>query len=138
MSKHTNKKAKQGTKPSNKRTLVQDETEDHDHDHDMWFDDIDEMVAQNPSQLHFRIFNYCIQNGGFFVLKKTSELGKAFDVFEKQTGQKQGAYRYRYAGTWLDRSLSANESGLGDANKITIEAWPRGFEVPKYCHHCDD
>ena len=63
------------------------------------------------------------------MLKKTSELGKAFDVFEKQTGQKQGAYRYRYA---------ANESGLGDANKITVEAWPRGFEVPKYCHHCDD
>ena len=47
--------------PSNKRTLVQDETEeDHDDDDDMWFDDIDEMIAQNPSQLHFRIFNYSI------------------------------------------------------------------------------
>lgn len=58
-------------------------------------------------------------------MKKSSKFEKSFAVFEKKTGQAEGKYRYRYAGKWLDRTpLTPSESGLGEANKIIIEAWP--------------
>lgn len=107
---------------------------DDDNDDDMWFDGIDEDIAENPSMLYFQIYNYCKQNGGFFLSKFTSPFGKSFHVFEQETGQTIGSYRYRCAGQWLDRAKSASDYGFG--NKIIIEAWPRGALVTKYCHSC--
>lgn len=102
-------------------------------DEDEWFDGIDEVIQQNKKKgtFTFQIFNYCRQNGSFFELKRVSALGKAFFVFEKQTGQNPGDYRYRFAGQWLARDKSAMDYD-GMDNLSIIEAWPRGATVPKY------
>ena len=121
---------------SSKKKRKADKTQDDDDDDNYsCFDGVDGEIANDPINLDFKIFNYCRQNGSFFRLKKTSTLALAFAVFESGTGQVEGAYRYRYAGEWLDRTKTPMDYNM-ENSMLTIEAWPRGCEVPKYCHNC--
>ena len=126
--------ASDGEEPPNKRSRGRNEEEEEEDD--TWFDGVDDMIASDPSQLHFQIFNYCRQNGGFFQMKKDSPFDKAFAVFESETGQTRGSYRYRYAGQWIDRNKSPSDYSATIDNKIIVEAWPRGALVPQYCRKC--